>query len=517
VRRRVALTAALAAAASFEPTAAAEPRAAAPPCPTADLVCSLELTADRKLELEPPPQPRAWRGLAAIEVGITLTIATIRYQFDGARKENWDFTSIRQRLSREAWRYDNNPFGINYFAHTFEGTIFHLIGRSSNLSLPESAALGFMSSFAWEFLFEFRERVSVNDVLFTPGSGIAAGEFFHWLAVYLDSAPENASVGQTLGRYTFALAHAVHRKFDGVPPPRVDERDALGLRADIWHRFDLSATGATVRGDIEGPGSLWAGRAAARLVAIDGYRRPGAIAKTFTSGNVTEASFELTTGDGADGTRFWAESVLAGVYRQDIDSRPRRGWGWLLGAAMSYDYRREQLGDWRERLALLHLPGIAADGELHRGDWTLRAGARLHPDFGSLEAIANRQWLAENPDLVDKTILRRQGYYFGWGGSLRLFAELSSDWPVATSIGASLLTGVYDSDEGLDRNQDALTSDVDIDDNIMEIESWLRIRPIDRGPHLELRVLHQRHATDHDGIEADQSLTRFAAGLGVSF
>ena len=461
---------------------------------------------------EPLP---AWRGIAGIEVGITLTIATIRYQFDGERKENWDFPSVKQRFTLEAWRYDNNPFGINYFAHAFEGTIFHLIGRTNNLSLAESAALGFGSSFAWEFLFEFREKVSVNDVIFTPGSGIAIGEFFYWLGQYVDSAPADASFGQTVARYTLGLPHAVHRKLGGAPVPSVDERDEYGLRSDIWHRFDIATTAGGLRGEMEElPSSLWAGRIAGRLVVIDGYRRPGELALAFASGNFTEASFELTVGDDADGSRFWAESVLVGVYRQDIEQRSRRGWGWMLGSAISYDYRREQLGEWRERLALLHLPGLAADGELHVGDWTLRTGARVHADFGSLEAIAHQQWKLEHPDETNKTILRKQGYYFGWGGSLRLHGELTSE---RLSVGGSLLTGVYDSDEGLDRSQEGLTTDVDIDDRATEIEGWLRVRPLARGPHLELRLLHQRHATDHDGIEARQSLTRFAAGLGFIF
>lgn len=465
--------------------------------------------------------PPAWRGIAGIEVGITLSIATIRYQLDGERKQNWDYPSIKQRFTLEAWRYDNNPFGINYFAHAFEGAVFHLIGRTNNLGLAESAALGFGSSLAWEFLFEFREKVSVNDVIFTPGSGIAIGEFFYWLGRYVDSAPVDASFGQTVARYTLALPHAVHRHLGGAPAPPRDtsvERDELGLRADIWHRFDLAVTAAGARGDIgEAPGRLWAARAGGRLVAIDGYRQPGDLALAFASGNITEASFEYTGGDDASGSRFWAETVLLGVYRQRIASRPRRGWGWMLGSAISYDYRREQLGDWRERLALLHLPGLAADAELHRGDLTLRTGARLHADFGSLEAIAHRQWQAEHPGEINKTILRKQGYYFGWGGSLRLRAELTSDWPVQTSIGASMLSGIYDSDENLDRNQEGLTADVDIDDRAMEIEAWLRVRPIERGPHLELRLLHQRHATNHGGIEDEQSLTRFAAGLGTVF
>lgn len=470
-------------------------------------------SGDERVDLPPP-----WRGIAGIEVGITLTIATIRYQLDGERKENWDFPSIKQRFTLEAWRYDNNPFGINYFAHAFEGAVFHLIGRTNNLGLVESSALGFGSSLAWEFLFEFREKVSVNDVIFTPGSGIAIGEFFHWLGRYVDSAPADASFGQTVARYTLGLPHAVHRKLGGAPEPEVDERDELGLRADIWHRFDLAVTAAGLRSDMEDlPGSLVAARAGGRLVVIDGYRRPGEIAVAFANGNITEASYEFTTGDGADGSRFWAETVLLGVYRQQIASRPRRGWGWMVGSPISYDYRREQLGEWRERLALLHLPGLAADAELHRGDVTVRAGARLHADFGSLEALAHQQWKTEHPDEINKTILRKQGYYFGWGGSLRLFAELTSDWPVQVSIGASMLSGIYDSDENLDRNQEGLTADVDIDDRATEIESWLRVRPLGRGPHLELRLLHQRHATDHDGIEAEQSLTRFAAGLGFSF
>ena len=119
---------------------------------------------------------------AGIESVVGLAGGTAWYWIDRERQvADWDFPSVKQRFTLEAWRYDNNPFAINHIWHPTSGTLFHLAGRSNDLSLPVSAGYGFVASMLWEYALEFREKISVNDVMVTPGAGITMGEFFHWL------------------------------------------------------------------------------------------------------------------------------------------------------------------------------------------------------------------------------------------------------------------------------------------------------------------------------------------------
>ena len=47
---------------------------------------------------------------------------------------------------------------------------------------------GVGTSVAWEFTVEFRESVSINDVILTSAAGTVIGEYLHWLGRYFDSA-----------------------------------------------------------------------------------------------------------------------------------------------------------------------------------------------------------------------------------------------------------------------------------------------------------------------------------------
>ena len=462
-------------------------------------------------------EPHWWR--AAIEEASALAAGTTWYWLDRERQvADWDYPSVKDRLTFEAWRYDNNPFPINFAWHAFNGTGFHVIARSNDLSLLEAAGYGFMTSMAWEYLLEFREKVSINDVIVTPVTGISTGELFHWLGVYLNSSQGN-STGHDIARWTFAPLHSFHDSLDDRTRrlSRLAERDNLGLTTAIWHRFRVAYGYGSIAANIPGADDslqMHEIRLDARLVAFPGYLRPGALRRGFREGNVTSANLRITPTEDGMGWDFAGDTILAGWHAQDIPADGGLGRAITLGTSIGYRYRFEKIGAWKDRLGIAELPGLAVDADLLGRRWGVHAGARAHADFAGLHAIPYREWKDANGDAVEKTILAKHGYYYGWGWSTALTMELSLP---RVSLGAALHYGRYYSDEGLDRNQEEILDDIESSDTVRDVEAWLRVAPLGGALYLEARVNEQERNARLDDVSASQSLRRYSIGLGAVF
>ena len=490
----------------------------------------LFVAAPRPVAADPDPDPVAeaeparlrptW-ARALVEEAIALSAGAVWYWLTPTRQlADWDFPSWEQRVTFEAWRFDNNTFATNYLWHAFGGTEFHLMGRSNGLPLATSAALGFGTSFIWEYLLEFREKVSINDVLYTTGSGVAAGEFAHWLGRYLTSSPRPGHPARVAARWTLGHMYALHAALDGgSPQPAGAGTDALGFTKDIWHRFSVSAGGVVARSDgVRSAGARGTTTAAqvrieGDLAALPGYLAPGRWSRSFRDGNLTHVRYRGTF-DGEDiDTDFTADTALVGAHTQHIRS-DGTGEATSIGAGIAFRYRRERLGSFTDRLGLLHLGNLSIDQRIFGDGYRLTATLRLAADFAGLESAAYPLWKRDHPEAVEKTILRKQGYYYGWGLSGRLGVEL--EVPPMT-LGAAVLAGRYDSQEGLDRSQQDVTADVDAHDRVEDWEAWLRLGPVLDVVFLEGRWLRQHRASRAGGRHAAQSLDRLAFSVGALF
>ena len=81
----------------------------------------------------------------------------------------WDWPSWRRKLvTFDAVRFDSNDFTTNGVNHMFSGGVYYLTGRTNNLGMAESFVLGAAASTVWEYVIEYKELVSANDLIFTP-------------------------------------------------------------------------------------------------------------------------------------------------------------------------------------------------------------------------------------------------------------------------------------------------------------------------------------------------------------
>src|SRR6187399_260705 len=133
-----------------------------------------------------PHHGRSW-----LEMMAGLGVGAVSYWLMQDRNvADWDNPTPEERFNGSAWRLDNNSLGVNFIAHPFTGGFAYSVARANHHGVLTSFAYASMFSFIWEFVLEFKEKVSVNDLIVTSPTGVPIGEFFYKLGLYLDSAAE---------------------------------------------------------------------------------------------------------------------------------------------------------------------------------------------------------------------------------------------------------------------------------------------------------------------------------------
>ncbi|HVY27404.1 MAG TPA: DUF3943 domain-containing protein [Polyangiaceae bacterium] len=443
-------------------------------------------------EALPSHHLRSWA-----EMGGGLLLGTAGYWALMRRNAaDWDNPRPLSRFERSSWVLDNNSIGVNFLGHPASGGLSYSFARANHYGVPASFAYSFTTSFLWEFIIEFKEKVSFNDVLVTPGAGLPLGEFFYKLGLYLDSGHHD-SWGYDVARALLGSGVALDRWLDGRPPPKVATRDNLGFSAAIWHDFSARYGATEVSSAGESSYARYSAGVTGRLVTLEGYGKASSFGRGFYGAELS--SFELEAEASRYGWGLWsaADTMLAGYHAQRFVQRPSGlsggsvsigtsvGFAYLRSAANRYasveaavskpgsdlsyhvPNRREQYGAWQ-------LPGLALDVRL-LGSWgSFEASARVQPSFAGVGAVAFYDWSAENPDAVSKHILHRQGYFYGWGGVGTLSARLALG---VFRGGVELLYGAYDSQDGWDRHPEQLSVDVPARGDIWRYRASLGVAP----------------------------------------
>jgi len=461
------------------------------------------------------------------EMGIFLTIGTIWYwKNKDLNVVDWDRPSWSSRFTREAVRYDSNHHQTNFVWHALSGSAFYGFARSNDLSMPAAFTSGFLTSILWEYVLEFREKVSINDIIITPGAGMAIGEFWHRLGRYLTSGPAGGGRRQKAWAWSFGLYQSFHDFLDEAPPPPGGvPTDNLGLDARLFHRFRSWYGYGFVAHEDGSDFDVHELGFSGQLVALPGYLRPGRLSLTFYDAELTELRVRFGISRAGHGIDLEADTFLVGYHHQDIDDGVNGpiGTAVTVGTSTSYLYRRERYGDWTERQGIYGFPGFALDLHALMERAAFRIQGRWNGEFAGIWSHAFPQWDQANqqlpPDLqaVTKTALQDFGYYYAWGWSARLTMELIIPF---VQLGGHLRYGRYRSHQGFDRYQEELTDDFPLRDRMVDYDAWIRVLPLQRlgyGLYLEgsmtgeIRGSHAGPYYEHD------SLRRVQLALGYEY
>lgn len=462
----------------------------------------------------------AHHGRALWEMGGGLVLGTAGYWLLMRRNvADWDNPRPLSRFDGSAWVLDNNSIGVNFLGHPATGGLSYAFARGNHHSVAGAFGYSFLTSFLWEFVIEFKEKVSVNDVLVTPTTGVPLGEFFHKLGLYLDTGHHD-SAGFDVLRWTLGSGVSLDRRLDGRPAPRVAVRDSLGFSAAIWHQFAVRY-GVL---EVETPRATRYARyelgVAGRLVTLPGYGSPSAFGRAFWGAELAEFSLDAEASTYGTGLRLRADTMLAGYHAQRFrrSGERLRGASVTLGTSLGYEYLRSAANRYssveralalpepelryhtpnrREQYGALQLPGFAADFRWFGAEAALLGSARLQPSFAGVGAAAFYEWSAVHLDERSKHILHRQGYFYGWGGAASVTAQAAVG---PLRAGFELMYGAYRSQDGLDRHPEQLSVDVPVTADVLRYRGSLGVAPSpDIMVALELGV--RRFRSNVDGFE----------------
>ena len=364
------------------------------------------------------PAPVLRLRLAGEEVG-AIAIATIGYLIvDPPPSIDGISHPIRawQKLTFQpgTWSFEADPYGTNLEGHPAAGTVYYLVARGNRVSIPEAFAWTLGTALLWE-LVEFREPVSINDLIMTPAGGLAIGEALTQLSGWFDRSGSNGL--HKAFAWILDFPKKLHDWMDGATP--VVDPVTAG-----WHEFQVfGAAGFLQQGSRSSAVyPLVQIGLQTRLFRVPGYGAPGRGHSTFVDGRVSRITMGWTlSGDQLVDSIFDTETAVAGHYARDIEGTAEepKGWDVYLGATAGYE-TGQHVWDVAarsppNRVGIVRLPGLVLQPRLFQGDFRVDLGVEAALLFGGVDPLQIPPVTNPPPGVAYPPVLVLQGYYFALG------------------------------------------------------------------------------------------------------
>ncbi len=107
-----------------------------------------------------------------------------------ANKIDWKYEATWHDYKRklgDGWSLDTNSFSMNTVNHTYSGATYYMMARSNEYDVVASTLFTLAGSFVWEYAGEFREQVSLNDMVLTTLGGSILGEGLHNTSIFVEN------------------------------------------------------------------------------------------------------------------------------------------------------------------------------------------------------------------------------------------------------------------------------------------------------------------------------------------
>ncbi len=421
--------------------------------------------------------PKARFGRAAIELGSFLLGSGVNYWIEySSFIEDWQYRfTLKDQAKRffglSAVRLDSNDFKLNW-SHSLSGAFYYQFARTNDLSWLGSWGFSAFGALFWEYCVEWREIISINDLVFTGLGGYPSGEAWFQLGNFLAN-----SESPVMRAFSFIdPALKINRWLDRKKAPR--DRVLYGQ-----HEFSLEVGARSLKKTGGYEFDEFFGLKT-EIINPPEYNSPGSAVERIkdTYSSTITANFAWDDSHAQETNLYFGVRNI-GRFTRNLDELGRGYTLYIgLGSALSYfkkrpvepyDFSLVAYGDladlhlelprnFRDKIAVVHVIGPAVDYTLRRQGFQLRAQAEAFVDFALVNSYALNKYSESNDVSGMKTTILYFGYYYGLGGTASARVEMR-----AGNLRASgeALYQRWDSIEGHDRFQSSLTDDCDMDDS----------------------------------------------------
>lgn len=384
-------------------------------------------------------------------------------------KEDWEyhFTWEDQKkriFGLDGFRLDSNSFSFNW-THSLAGGMYYNYARSNHFNKFESLLYSFTCSFAWESLVEFKEVISINDMIATPFGGVGFGEASFQLGRLFRS--QRPTFVNKVARILSNPIMALNEWLDG----KAYKNQFTYGEGQFWDdghltigpRFDTMAG--------ENTNTLMHVGIETQIFTLPHYGEPGTYSSNMKDTLFSE--FNLSgdyTKKGIYQFDFFAKAILWGHFSQNIQgssaSHDRRGYSFFVGAATALDIMNmnpakleetanANVPDKADKHCIINLLGPALDFTVYRDRLKIHLAADAYPDFALIHAYAFKKYSQLYPIGITKVTLGEHGYYYALG--ITLSSQMQIEYGNLELKGA-LKFHYFDSIEGIDRYQKDIPS-----------------------------------------------------------
>jgi len=411
------------------------------------------------------------------------------------------------------WSFEADPFGTNLEGHPAGGTVYYLLARGNRVSAPEAFAWTFGTALLWE-LSEFREPVSINDLIMTPAGGLAIGEALTQLSGWFDRSGSDGL--HKAFAWILNLPKKLHDWMDDSTPV-VDPATAG------WHEFQVfGAAGFLQQGSTSSPSyGIYQLGIQTRLFRVPGYGAPGRGQSTFVDGRVSRITLAWTfQGGRLVDSLFDTETTVVGHYSRDIEGMEERpkGWDVYLGATAGYETGQHvwdlEAGSAPNRIGLVRLPGLVLHPRIFDGLLQLDLGLEVALLFGGVDPLQSPPVTNPPPGTAYQPVLVAQGYYFAMG--LRIAPSFQLRYG-ALAVGAMARLDEF---HGVNTGWNAVPIPGELarmTDRRGVGTAWSRVRLANPPLEFGLRAEWSERSGSVDGVRASQQERALVGSLAVTF
>ena len=374
------------------------------------------------------------------------------WEFHFTWKEQWD-----RIFKLKGVRFDSNSFSFNW-THSLAGAMYYQYARQNNLSSFESFLYTFGCSLLWESFVEYKEVVSINDMITTPFGGLSIGEPFYHFGRYFRGQPPSFTnrILRLVSNPFMALNEWLDRKQfpNQYKPTEKSWHDFRLIGGPRFDTFSGQDSNSYMRIGLD-----------TQIIHIPEYGEVGTTSRSLKNTVFTELNFNgVLKKSSLHEYSIFAKAILFGYFTQHINSSAeaqpqpgnsssmdttheavinwdeQKGHSFFVGLSTAFDLfnRAEKkttttgiasvdptTPDMADQYCIINVLGPAFDLTLYKKALRIRLTGDAYADFGQIHSVPFKKYAELNDVGITKCTLAEHGYYYAMGVTLSSMLQVN--------------------------------------------------------------------------------------------